>query len=121
MELGLNQWAKFADDASGQEYYHNASTGETTYTRPQTYATPRDGQLPSGTGLNGWAKFTDDGSGQDYYYHAATQETTFERPSDFTTPRAGQRALVVAPITGDTAGWEKHYDESSQQFYYYNQ
>ena len=41
IEQGDYNWAKYYDDASGSFYYHNESSGQTTYDRPREYATPR--------------------------------------------------------------------------------
>merc|ERR1719331_981745 len=72
-------WAQNVDAASGNVYFHNAATGETTWTRPvaegASNVLPSHHQLPSG-----WSEHSDLATGNLFYFHAATGETSWTRP-----------------------------------------
>ena len=65
-------WAEVLDTESGEAYYYNASTGETTWDRPVA-AQP----LP-----DGWTQETDPETGAIFFYNAASGATTWERPEE---------------------------------------
>jgi WW domain len=65
-------WAAALDTRYNTTYFYNASTGERTWQRPATEATP---PLPTG-----WAEGTDPRSGTAYYYNASTGVRQWQRP-----------------------------------------
>mmetsp|Transcript_8767 Transcript_8767/g.19452 ORF Transcript_8767/g.19452 Transcript_8767/m.19452 type:complete len:317 (-) Transcript_8767:47-997(-) len=66
-------WAEHLDPASGKPYFHNTSTGVTTWERPA--GTPASALPP------GWQEHIDPTSGKPYYHNAALNQTTWERPA----------------------------------------
>uniref|UniRef100_A0A8C5MH33 Rho GTPase activating protein 27 n=1 Tax=Leptobrachium leishanense TaxID=445787 RepID=A0A8C5MH33_9ANUR len=78
-------------------------------------------QHSSTSTLDDWETHTDQGSGQLFYYNSITGETTwdcpFDQPEDST--KAPLSPASLSPQPGDS-DWEKHFDEVSGQFYFYN-
>ncbi|KAL7526945.1 hypothetical protein ACHAXR_003196 [Thalassiosira sp. AJA248-18] len=85
-------WFAAIDEDSGDQYYCNELTGETTWDPPAIpAATENDAannnpnQAPVGSGdddlLPGWFAVTDPSSGDVYYCNDSTGETTWDRPS----------------------------------------
>ncbi|XP_069761053.1 rho GTPase-activating protein 27-like isoform X2 [Narcine bancroftii] len=83
------EWETHTDQASGQLFYYNLVTGETTWDYP-FIAEDKEQQTPSSrsssisTPLSGWESLFDDISGQPYYYNPVTGETTWELPGQET-------------------------------------
>ena len=67
---GTGAWKKVDDPGTGQAYYHNAATGETSWDLP----------LPGG-----WEKVNNPG-GEPYYYNASTGETSWSPPAEAPSP-----------------------------------
>ena len=70
-------WAAIAD-ASGNTYYYNESTQETTWVQPQDpelQPVATESELPAG-----WSS-ADDGAGNTYFINEKTGETTWNRPT----------------------------------------
>ena len=57
------------DARTGQTYYVNAATGETSWSVPRA--------LP-----HGWVAHTSDASGATYYHNASTGATSWEKPTE---------------------------------------
>ncbi|XP_062893564.1 rho GTPase-activating protein 27-like isoform X2 [Mobula hypostoma] len=80
------EWETHTDQASGQPFYYNPVTGETTWDCPFNTLESREQQASSSLNssisipLAGWETHFDEVSGQPYYYNPATRETTWERP-----------------------------------------
>jgi hypothetical protein len=64
------------DDGYGNEYYCNATTGETSWDKPEEF------HESTGSGAVGQWVSQDDGYGSSYYYNTETQETSWEPPAD---------------------------------------
>ncbi|XP_069809511.1 rho GTPase-activating protein 27 isoform X3 [Dendropsophus ebraccatus] len=71
--------------------------------------------------IEDWETHTDKGSGQLFYYNAVTGETTWDCPFDQAeeTLQSPISLSSLSPLPGE-AEWEKHLDESSGQYYFYN-
>ena len=52
-----NGWTEHTDPNSGQTFYHNASTGETSWSKPAALASPE------GLSLGDWTQHSDSASG----------------------------------------------------------
>jgi hypothetical protein len=98
-------WSRVVDPSTGQLYYYNSITEETSWELPFKMEPPvdeaiRDGgddkpdtndteQMQSENGLtsdlislpNGWTESVDPSSGQTFFYNSITQETSWERPA----------------------------------------
>ena len=64
-------------------YYHNITTGVSTFDRPSGFETSRQpvsGQNPVELGQGGWAKFWDDENECEFYFHEERGASQFERP-----------------------------------------
>jgi len=103
-------WTENLDPGSGNKFYHNATTGETTWERPKPAGGAVAGALP-----DGWAEHLDPGSGRAFYYKAATGETTWERPQS--TPAAA--ASTAATPGALPEGWAEHFDPAQNRAFYY--
>jgi hypothetical protein len=108
-------WARYTDEASGEEYYFNALSGESAWERPAGFSTPRPqhGQAPLET-MQGWtwAKYWSEEHQAEYWLDHATGESSWERPPAWGTPRVGDGYGIspadAAAAAGATqpAGWE---------------
>lgn len=104
-------WQELKDEASGQAYYYNSHTGETTWTTPpelQQQATPK----------NEWWELFDASRGRPYFYNPSTQQTVWEAPP-------GVTPLVIVPESGGGAAanggqWNEVVDLKSGLTYYVN-
>ena len=95
-------WEAVTDEASGEAYYYNAQTGETTWERPAG-ATP-ESALP-----DGWVAVPDP-EGNLYYYHPATGVSSWDPPGATTAVPDGTSAAVWAAAEAA----EKLEEESSE-------
>lgn len=104
-------WAAHVDAASGQTFYHNAATGETSWEAPLAApAAAAPAELPPG-----WSEHPDAGSGKSFFHNATTGETTWDRPGGaLPAPAAAPAPAALAP------GWEEHVDPGSQQPFFFN-
>ncbi|XP_059811683.1 rho GTPase-activating protein 27 isoform X2 [Hypanus sabinus] len=80
------EWETHTDEASGQPFYYNPVTGQTTWDCPFDTLESREQQASSSRSssisipLAVWETHFDEVSGQPYYYNPETRETTWERP-----------------------------------------
>jgi hypothetical protein len=105
-----NGWVKYTDPESGWPYYYNEQTEESSYDRPEGFATSAnpfgsmnaDSARPSvpASSLsarrdrtqtavermnNGWVKYVDPATNYPYYWNEDTSESTYDRPEGFRT------------------------------------
>lgn len=69
-------WKETIDPTSGNPYYWNTETQETTWTRPECKADPKNDNLPEG-----WVEKVHPATNQKYYFHASTGKTSSEKPT----------------------------------------
>jgi len=103
-------WVESTDPTSGDTYYYNVNSEETSWDRPEKspsksvpkqlvetkaksdtqsepdyVMTPNEGEEPIKNDMNdlldGWVEVIDSSSGNCYWYNNETQETTWEKPS----------------------------------------
>ncbi|XP_067869313.1 rho GTPase-activating protein 27-like isoform X2 [Heterodontus francisci] len=82
----LEEWETHTDQATGQPFYYNVVTGETTWDSPfdsldgKEPRSPRSRSSSTSYTFVGWESHLDEVSGQPYYYNPVTGETTWEPP-----------------------------------------
>ncbi|TYZ65217.1 hypothetical protein PybrP1_003992 [[Pythium] brassicae (nom. inval.)] len=108
-----SNWEKYVDSASGDPYYYNSRTAESTDARPVGFQTARRGAVAVEAGGGDWAKYYDRTQGLYYYYNARTLESSFTRPLVLATPR-------VAPSDAASLGMTEFYDSATATAYYFN-
>lgn len=69
-ELRGTPWEQHVDDESGNVYFYNTLTQETTW------------QHPASTLTTGWSRHTDPETGSTFYYNASTDVTSWELPDE---------------------------------------
>lgn len=84
----LADWETHTDNESGQLFYYNPVTGQTTWESP--FDGPGDGVSPSRSlspslALSPatpaeWGQYVDEASGQVFFYNTATGETSWDAP-----------------------------------------
>ena len=67
-------WEEKVSRSSGETYYYNPQTNESTFERP--------GGLPQP-----WEERTSQSTGDRYYYNPQSNESTYERPKGINQPR----------------------------------
>ncbi|MBN3288779.1 RHG27 protein, partial [Polyodon spathula] len=85
-------WEVHTDEGSGQEFYYNPATGETTWDSPfsdqeeatedqdQDQPPPTPSPTASPRGSTEWEQHLDETSGQYYFYNPLSGETSWEPP-----------------------------------------
>uniref|UniRef100_UPI00398F4301 rho GTPase-activating protein 27-like isoform X2 n=1 Tax=Pristiophorus japonicus TaxID=55135 RepID=UPI00398F4301 len=82
----LEQWETHTDQATGQPFYYNVVTEETTWDSPFDSSESREPQTPrsrsssTSNPFGEWESHVDEASGQPYFYNPVTGETTWEPP-----------------------------------------
>ena len=129
-----SDWVETADPTSGQTYYFNSKTNETSWEKPNSYSTaaadanngsPSTPSMEAGQDATGgcesdWSETVDPTSGKAYYFNSKTGETSWEKPT------AGEAEIANINTTGDNepsqdaAEWVEATDISTGSTYYYN-
>ena len=121
-------WEEHIDDESGEVYYRNNETGESTFDRPDCIRT-----VPYP-----WDEYYDN-EGLRYYHNILTDETTYERPNfDIETTQDGGNGKREEDVSGietksssdevnenskdeDHSMWEIHHDEENIKYFYHSE
>ena len=116
------EWTALVDPDSGETYYANEQTGETTWDKPEeqnndSTTSPRsDDHLPAD-----WIALEDAQSGDTYYLNQVTMATTWERPTatDESHPSStNSGSNNPTPADQLPPGWEAIYDPSCGEYFY---
>lgn len=73
-------WTKVPDEDSGDAYYYNETTGETSWTKPGAEEAAAEDGDPTDV-PEGWTATKDEDSGAYYYTNDETGETTWDKPT----------------------------------------
>ncbi|CAJ1953390.1 unnamed protein product [Cylindrotheca closterium] len=104
-----SDWVETTDPSSGQVYYYNTVTQETSWEDPRAKAPDESTSTESD-----WVETEDPSSGKMYYYNKVTHETSWEKPLEL--------AANETSINDETKEeWVETVDPTSGQTYYYNQ
>jgi hypothetical protein len=92
----MSDWQQVVDPSSGQTYYYNPVTQETSWDDPNA--------VVSDAGA-AWQEVVDPTSGEKYYYNSVTQETSWDRPAAMgpATAAVPTPSKVSAPAAPSTA------------------
>jgi hypothetical protein len=126
-------WEVAVSRSTGEEYYYNASTGESSYEWPAgaQRAEPASSPAPAVASTDGGRKLPDGwevavsrSTGGEYYYNASTGESSYEWPAGAQHAEpASSPAPAVASTDGGRKlpdGWEVAVSRSTGEEYYYN-
>ncbi|KAL3815820.1 hypothetical protein ACHAXA_009308 [Cyclostephanos tholiformis] len=117
-------WIALEDANSGETYFANEITGESTWDKPKIQQIEKDSDdnFPPG-----WIALEDADSGETYYLNQVTMATTWERPSEGNgseiEARNGEKQSSengrLSYNNGDLPpGWEAVLDPSSGDYYF---
>ena len=82
------EWVEKLDASSGNYYYYNRSTKETTWDKPEKFK-------PANKGGGDWASKVDPDSGQTYYYNKKTKESRWDKPEGYVDPKEEEATTVT--------------------------
>jgi hypothetical protein len=85
-------WVEAVDPSSGQTYYYNAATNETSWEKPAAALSSGGVALAAN-----WVETMDPNSGQVYYYNSFTHETSWEKPLASSTA-ATESSTITSPV-----------------------
>ncbi|GMH87233.1 hypothetical protein TrVE_jg6913 [Triparma verrucosa] len=116
----MSAWEKRFDEGSGNHYYYNTETDESSWEVPPDFvdddASNDSSENNSSDGedelQDGWEERLDEGSGATYYFNTETEESVWEKP---VKPKTQEAAPAAA-----AHNWEERLDEGSGATYYFN-
>ncbi len=125
VSAAASDWTAVKDGSSGDTYYFNPKTGETTWDTPPGFvesaaspavAAPAPAPAapapssPASTApapiaapavpqvAKGWQAVLDTASGEYYYFNASTGETSWDKPAEFAAASPATTASSAAPV-----------------------
>jgi plastin-1 len=102
-----SEWAKFHDDATGRDYWYNATTGDTTWTNPEE----------AGGSAADWEEMFDEASGRNYFYNKVTGESSWTKPGEGADGTAATASGAVKPRPG-AMRWIERKDPATDRTFY---
>lgn len=97
-------WTEHLDEHTGCKFFHNAVTGQSSWTRPSF---DTDTLLREAVAVARWTEHVDPVTQNAFYYNSATGETSWVKP-----------ATAVESQAEDD--WVESFDPESGKTYYYN-
>ena len=120
-------WEPQYDEETGDYFYVNSATGETSWEPPAAAGAPRDQYASSAPAPIGgpdglWEPQYDDETGDYFYVNSATGEASWEPPATAAPQQRDQYASnAPAPIgAADGSTWEPQYDAETGDYFYVN-
>uniref|UniRef100_A0A8C8ST84 Rho GTPase activating protein 27 n=1 Tax=Pelusios castaneus TaxID=367368 RepID=A0A8C8ST84_9SAUR len=116
----LADWESHVDTHSGQQFYYNSVTGETTWDSPfeqsQDGVSPAPSHSPS-VALSPmaaeWGQYMDDASGQVFFYNSVTGETSWDPPAELSSQEMQTAVAHCRPMDQRPPTPETDYPELS--------
>jgi hypothetical protein len=102
-------WEEVQDPTTGNTYYFNKETQETSWEKPTSTipesATTTNDDTSSSQQENDWVETLDPNSGKNYYYNAKTGETSWEKPATFKMQEDSPPSMAseTQPVDGNAA------------------
>merc|ERR1712232_230761 len=115
-----NEWTEHVDPQSGDVFYFNSTTGETSWTKPApAMHVVATGVATAAAKTEEWTEHIDPQTSNIYYFNANTGE------SSWTKPALGEAGAAIkkdeSPSTADEAtAWTEHIDPDTGGAFYYN-
>ena len=108
-----NDWVFLTDETTGQSYWANTVTRETSWSQPEALrcvegAAVEEEEVQFVKLSNGWYRYEDDETGRPYYYHMDSQETRWTMPPEARPPEPTDAFAFGQPDTDEE-------DESGRQ------
>ena len=103
-----DHWVMYYDDTSGENYYYNTVTGETSWTQPEGVAVQRGDELAAPLfqdvdeppvlkdGESPWLEYWDESADARYWYNVITHEASWTKPPEDDLDALAQN-IVVPP------------------------
>ena len=119
-------WEPQYDDETGDYFYVNSATGETSWEPPAAAGAPRDQYASSAPAPIGgpdglWEPQYDDETGDYFYVNSVSGETSWEPPATAAPQRDQYASSAPAPIgAADGSTWEPQCDAETGDYFYVN-
>ena len=97
-----DEWVEKLDASSGNYYYYNRTTKDTSWDKPEVY---KPATKAAGSANGDWNSKVDPGSGQNYYYNKKTKETAWEPPEGWVDEEASAAEPAAAAEDTLTHAW----------------
>mmetsp|Transcript_19954 Transcript_19954/g.22989 ORF Transcript_19954/g.22989 Transcript_19954/m.22989 type:complete len:810 (+) Transcript_19954:750-3179(+) len=133
---------------SGQKYYYNGETKESTYTKPKQLtlaatssasaseaASPKKTKATVSAAANNtptknrqhgpWREYTDEKTGVKYYHNSESKESTYTKPKGFgeeepEEPKQPEPLIKQQPAPLKSTPWKEYTDPKTKVKYYHN-
>jgi len=97
-------WTEHVDEQTGCKFYHNALTGQSSWTRP---CSETDALMREAVAVERWTEHVDPVTQNAFYHNLATGEASWVKPE-----------TLAESLAEDD--WTEHIDPESGKTYYYN-
>lgn len=118
-----DEWQEHICPQTGNAYYCNVKTGESSWTKPvsqptlaNVVATPVEPQQAAAKAEE-WTEHVDPQSGRTFFFNAATGETSWTQPTSASQQQSTQLPGTTSASQDD---WTEHVDPGSGNKFYYN-